>query len=214
MGKRKAAIPFQAHTPTEQTREIASTLAGLGLTKQLIASTLHINPLTLDKYYLADMEIGRAKTHAKVANAIVVNAVDNMNVAAQQLYAKTQMGWSETNKVEHSGAMMVIAPWLTNRNMAPIDVNSRPVSDDKDTEEQQSLAGPDTQSDAISDKPPGRPVIVRRNPKKVVSSRANGKLGGLASAAKRKNAAHPGASDRQAGGVNFNMPAPTKNSDL
>jgi len=208
MGRKKAFIPFQPHVPTEQTREVAASLAGFGLSQQLIAATLKINVDTLTKYYLADMEIGRAKTHAKVANAIVVNAVDNMNVAAQQLYAKTQMGWSETNKVEHSGALMVIAPWLNQRKIVD-------VSEHIDTDEQQSLAGPDTQSDAISDKPPGRPVIVRRDPKRVRASRANAKLGGAARAAQIKNAAaHPGASDRQAGGVNFNMAAPTKNSDL
>ena len=210
MGRKKAFIPFQPHVPTEQTREIAASLAGFGLSQQLIAATLKINVDTLTKYYLADMEIGRAKTHAKVANAIVVNAVDNMNVAAQQLYAKTQMGWSETSKVEHSGALMVVAPWLNQRRI--VDVETVDLHD-KDTDEQQTLTQPDIQPDKLSDKPPGRPVIVRRDPKRVRASRANAKLGGAARAAQIKNAAaHPGASDRQAGGANFNMAAPTKNS--
>jgi hypothetical protein len=215
MGKKREFVPFKAHTPTAQTREIASTLAGLGLTKQLIASTLQINYLTLEKYYLLDMEVGRAKTHAKVAKAIVENAVDNMNVAAQQLYAKTQMGWSETSKVEHSGAQMVIAPWLTNRNMAPIDVNARPVSGDNDTDGQQSLDGPDTPSDAISDKPPGRPVIKRRNVKRVLACRANAKLGGAARAAQFKKAAEEARAAQSAGGGdNLHIAPSTKNSDL
>lgn len=211
MGRKKAFIPFQAHVPTEQTREIASTLAGLGLSQTLIAATLKINADTLTKYYLADMEIGRAKTHAKVANAIVVNAVDNMNVAAQQLYAKTQMGWSETNKVEHSGAMMVIAPWLTNRNMAPIDVKSKEIG----TTEPESLIDTDNKQDKVSDDIGGRPVIKRRSVKRVLACRANGKLGGAVRAEQIKNArATPGAGQSAGPGADLHIAPPTKNSDL
>lgn len=207
MGRKKVFKPFQAHVPTEQTREIASSLAGLGLSQTLIAATLKINSDTLTKYYLADMEIGRAKVHAKVSNAIVVNAVDNMNVQAQTLYAKTQMGWSETSKVEHSGAMMVIAPWLQQRKIVD-------VSDHLDTDEQEIQQLPIMQSDAISDTPAGRPVIVRRNPKRVRASRASAKLGGLASAAKRKNAAaHPGAVDPVAPHGDLHIHPSPKNSD-
>jgi hypothetical protein len=198
--------PQPAHTPTEQTREIAATLAGLGLPLQSIAASIGVHTSTLNKYYLADMEIGKAKTHAKVANALVINAVDHNNVQAQSLYLKTQMAWSETNKVEHSGAMMVVAPWLSQRRIVD-------VSDHLDTDEQESHQLPSMQSDAISDTPAGRPVIVRRNPKQVRASRANGKLGGLASAAKRKNAAaHPGAVDPVAPHGDLHIHPPTKNS--
>ena len=201
--------PVPAHVPTAQTMEIAEELAGLGLPYTSIAASIGIGIPTLHKYYKATMEIGKAKMHQKMVGALVTNAIENMNVQAQALYIKTQMGWSETNKVEHSGAMQVLAPWVMDRRVVEVIDVEDTTQDTSGHLDQQAL---DVQTDSISAQVHVRPEIVRRNPAKVIASRANGKKGGLAKAANKKAQDAPGASDRQAGGMSIDIHPPTKNS--
>jgi hypothetical protein len=131
-----------------------------------------------------------------------------MNVQAQSLYIKTQMGWSETNKIEHSGALQVIAPWVVDRRVVEvIDVNDT-VSDTHGHEDQHLL---DTQTDAISAQAHTRPEIVRRDPELIKKRRASSKLGGEAIALKKKLQKTPGALDWQAGGMSIDIHPPVKN---
>jgi hypothetical protein len=188
---------------------MAEELAGLGLPYQSIAASIGVHVDTLHKYYRAHMEIGKAKMHQKMVGALVTNAIENMNVQAQALYIKTQMGWSETNKVEHSGAMQVLAPWVMDRRVVEVIDVEDTTQDTSGHLDQQAL---DVQTDSISAQVHVRPEIVRRNPAKVIASRANGKKGGLAKAANKKAQDAPGASDRQAGGMSIDIHPPVKNS--
>jgi hypothetical protein len=87
------------HVPTEQTRERVRELAASGARLIDVAIDLDISDQTVMKYYRDDLRRARVKAHAKVGKSIYERAIAGENWAAT-LYAKTQMGWREKQKVE------------------------------------------------------------------------------------------------------------------
>ena len=87
------------HVPTEQTRERVRELAACGARLIDVAIDLDISDQTVMKYYRDDLRMARVKAHARVGRSIYDRAIAGESWAAT-LYAKTQMGWSEKNKLE------------------------------------------------------------------------------------------------------------------
>lgn len=98
MGKRGP----QPWKPTAEERKRIRMYAGLGLTQEQIATLIGRCVDTLAKYCRSDLDEGAAEAKAKVGGAIVKAAL-NGNMTAAIFYAKTQMGWKETVRNEHTG---------------------------------------------------------------------------------------------------------------
>ena len=72
------------------------------LTEDMMAACLGISEPTLRKYFRAELNEGKAKIDAQIANTIVAQALAG-NTALLCFYAKTRMGWKETTVSEHTG---------------------------------------------------------------------------------------------------------------
>jgi len=99
MGKRGP----QPWKPTEEERKRVRMYAGLGITQEQIATLIGRCVDTLAKHCRDDLNEGAAEAKAKVGGAIVKAALGG-NMTAAIFYAKTQMGWKETIRNEHTGA--------------------------------------------------------------------------------------------------------------
>ena len=90
--------------PTEEDRKLVESMSGYGVPHENICALVcgGINNDTLKKYFKKELDQGKAKANAKVGQTLFQKAVAGDTTAAIW-WSKTQMGWSETKKVEHSG---------------------------------------------------------------------------------------------------------------
>lgn len=88
--------------PSDDERRQIENLAGIGLPYRDIASTLGVALDTLKKHCGDELKRGKAIANAKVARTLHNKAVDG-DTAAAIFWAKTQMGWRETERHELSG---------------------------------------------------------------------------------------------------------------
>jgi hypothetical protein len=94
------------HQPTEQSRDKARTLAGLGLPQDMIALLLGIDAKTLRKHYEAEMALGSAQATQQVATTLFTRATRDRDLSAAIFWMKVRAGWSERapdQRVKHSG---------------------------------------------------------------------------------------------------------------
>lgn len=91
------------HEPTEENRLLVQQLSAVGTRFEDIAIELEISADTLTKYYRKELDKGRIKANAKVAQGLYNQAI-NGNTAASMFWLKTRAGWAETNKHEITGA--------------------------------------------------------------------------------------------------------------
>lgn len=90
------------HIPTAETINLVRNLVKCGVQTRLVAANIGIDEKTLFKYYQEHMDKARANAHGAVGQSIFKRALDG-DATAMKLYAKSQMGWKETDAVEHSG---------------------------------------------------------------------------------------------------------------
>jgi hypothetical protein len=99
------ARPKKVLTPEQVTQ--VETLAAV-LTLDQIADYLGISNATLRRRISEDKEIlsaykkGKQRAVSGVATSLLTQAREG-NITAMIFYLKTQAGWRETNRVEHSG---------------------------------------------------------------------------------------------------------------
>lgn len=91
--------------PTEEERELVKKLAGLGLPQNQIRMLVRggIALETLLEHFRFELDEGKAQTGWDIANALYTKAMKG-DVAALIWWTKTQMRWSETQKLEVTGA--------------------------------------------------------------------------------------------------------------
>lgn len=89
---------------TQEMKDKAELLAGLGVPQKDIALILGIGETSLLKYCSDEMKRGIAKANSKVAGCLFDLAVNKKQPAALFFWAKTRMGWRETDRIEHTGA--------------------------------------------------------------------------------------------------------------
>jgi biotin operon repressor len=109
-------MPNKSHQTTEQTRSEVSALASFGIPQEDIASYLGISKPTLAKHYAEELKVSSIKANAAVGKYLYRLASgaalkDPQNPASHaecsrsaMFWAKTRMGWRETNRTEVTGA--------------------------------------------------------------------------------------------------------------
>jgi len=101
------------HKPTEKTRAEIIALRSYGVPIKEVAAYIGIDDKTLYKYYRDELENSAIKANANVGKflyqaasgqALTTGATYSDCVRAAMFWAKTRMGWKETNVQEHTGA--------------------------------------------------------------------------------------------------------------
>ena len=100
------------HQPTEKTRAEIVALRSYGVPIKEVAAYIGIDDKTLYKYYKDELENSAIKANATVGKflyqaasgqALQTGASHGDCVRAAMFWAKTRMGWKETNVQEHTG---------------------------------------------------------------------------------------------------------------
>lgn len=119
--KKKPGPP--PHEPTQQQRGQVEMLAAYGIKQDDIAKLIGVSDVTLRQHYRAELDLGAAKVTAQVANALVKKALSERPdaVNAAKFYLQAKAGWSEKQNVEHSGAVTVSGPNLSDLSDAELD---------------------------------------------------------------------------------------------
>ena len=101
------------HKPTEKTRAEIIALRSYGVPIKEVAAYIGIDDKTLYKYYRDELENSAIKANANVGKflyqaasgqALTTGAQFCDCVTAAMFWAKTRMGWKDTNVQEHTGA--------------------------------------------------------------------------------------------------------------
>lgn len=121
------------HEPTDRTRAEVSALYSFGIPQEDIARYIGIDAKTLRKYYREELDSSVTKANAAVGRFLYQNATGSTLkdgashsdcVRAAMFWAKTRMGWRETQDLNHTsedGSMTptrieIVAPSLKNDN--------------------------------------------------------------------------------------------------
>jgi hypothetical protein len=112
----------QPHKPTAETRAQVSSLASFGVVHDDIAAFLGISDVTLRKYYAKQLKIAAINANHDVGNYLFHLASgralkDKENPATHaecsrsaMFWAKTRMGWRETNNLDHTSSDGSMSP--------------------------------------------------------------------------------------------------------
>ena len=101
------------HQPTDKTRAEIIALRSYGVPIKEVAAYIGIDDKTLYKYYKDELENSATKANANVGKflyqaasgqALTTGATHSDCVRAAMFWAKTRMGWKETNVQEVTGA--------------------------------------------------------------------------------------------------------------
>jgi hypothetical protein len=107
------------HKPTEDQRKKAENWAMVGVPHDHIVILLGLGSLhTLYRHYRAELDLGKAKANAAIGGTLFKQAMAG-NVSAAIYWTKSQMGWREVQRVEHTGADG--GPIRT--NVLPLDIS-------------------------------------------------------------------------------------------
>ncbi|MGE0829147.1 MAG: hypothetical protein AB7O04_07340 [Hyphomonadaceae bacterium] len=95
-----------AYAPSDGDRRKVEQMAAYNLKHDAIAAIMGISDETLRKYYGPELEHGKSKIVAAVANALVaraLSATDPSGVNAAKFFLQSQAGWIERASHEHTG---------------------------------------------------------------------------------------------------------------
>lgn len=93
--------PAREYDPKEA--EVARALAQYGVPHEDIAATLGMCVETMQRLYSHELVKGRAAANAKIGKRLFEKAMSG-DTSALIFWAKTRMGWKETQKVEAAPA--------------------------------------------------------------------------------------------------------------
>lgn len=99
------------HEPTDKTRAEVSALYSFGIPQDDIARYIGVDAKTLRKHYRDELDNSVTKANAAVGRFLYQNATGNTLkdgashsdcVRAAMFWAKTRMGWRETQNIDHT----------------------------------------------------------------------------------------------------------------
>ena len=91
--------------PTDEERKLVEQMSAVGIPQSNIAMIIRdgIDDKTLRKHFRKELD---TKANAKIGGTLFNKAV-NGDTSAAIFWAKTRMGWKETNVTEHAGGVSV-----------------------------------------------------------------------------------------------------------
>lgn len=101
------------HEPNDKTKAEVAALISYGVPVKQVAAYIGIDDKTLSKYYREIMDEAMAKAHGQVgrylfqgaSGALLKDGATHADcLRAAMFYAKTQMGFKETDRIEQTGA--------------------------------------------------------------------------------------------------------------
>jgi hypothetical protein len=100
-GKPNGKPPFE---PTDDERKTVELMCAVGIPHEGIAVVIRdgIDDKTLRKHFRRELDTAKIKAHAKIGGKLYQRAMDG-SVDALKFWAKTQMGWKETQTHEMTG---------------------------------------------------------------------------------------------------------------
>ena len=103
---RSGRPPFK---PTDDERKQVGQMVAVGIPQEQIAMVIRdgIDADTLAKHFKKEIRESKILANAKVGGTLF-NKVMNGDTSAAIFWAKTQMGWKETNVQEHTGKIETI----------------------------------------------------------------------------------------------------------
>ena len=112
------------HEPTDKTRSEVSALASFGVPQEDIATYIGISKPTLAKHYPDELSFSSIKANATVGKflfnmasgqAMKNGATYGECSRAAMFWAKTRMGWRETNQIDHTSSDGSMTPQTVER---------------------------------------------------------------------------------------------------
>ena len=107
------------HEPTPETKAQVSALYSYGIPQEEIAGFIGIDAKTLRKHYRQELDTAHVKAHAAVGKFLYQNATGatlkegashSDCVRAAMFWAKTRMGWRETQEIDHTSSDGSLTP--------------------------------------------------------------------------------------------------------
>jgi hypothetical protein len=97
-----------AFKPTDDERRLVEQMSAVGIPQSNIAMVIRdgIDDKTLRKHFRKELDTAATKANAKIGGTLFNKAV-NGDTSAAIFWAKTRMGWKETNVTEHAGNVAV-----------------------------------------------------------------------------------------------------------
>lgn len=148
-----ATPKLKGREPRRRDRDIAGQvrrLAAVGLSKTAVASCVRIQSSELNRLYLKDFELGRRSMAETVASA-AMEQVRSGNPQMIMFMAKTRLGWTETNVLEHTGTVNAV---VSAKPLSREEFEARYLADNRDgdawesTQEQRIIeVNPDGESE-------------------------------------------------------------------
>lgn len=126
-------LQMHKHVPDERTRSEVSALYSFGIPQDDIARYIGIDPKTLRQYYRDELDSAQIKAHAAVGRFLYQNATGHTIkdgashsdcVRAAMFWAKTRMGWRETQTLDHTSSDGSMTPMPTTILLAAPDDDS------------------------------------------------------------------------------------------
>lgn len=110
-GGKRPGSGRKSFCPTESERKQVEALSGFGVPLEQIALLVRdsIGTDTLMKYFRTELDKGKAKANLKIGQTLFNKAVSG-DTTAMIFWAKTQMRWSETQKIEHTSPDGTMTP--------------------------------------------------------------------------------------------------------
>ena len=87
--------------PTDEERKLVEQMCAVGIPQESIALVVRdgIDDKTLRKHFRRELDISKIKANAKVGGALFNKAMAG-DTSAAIFWAKTQMGWKETQQID------------------------------------------------------------------------------------------------------------------
>ena len=98
--------PGKLFVPTDEERKQVIEWAGLGVTIEDMAALLRDDGIDADtcaKHFKREIRRGKALAHVKMGDNLFQRGLNSVSDSPAIFYAKTQMGWKETQVTELHG---------------------------------------------------------------------------------------------------------------
>lgn len=88
------------HVPTDASRQLVKTAAGLGLPQDMICVLADVSEHTLRRHYAAELKVGKAQATFEVAKTLYARATTGKDLGAAIFWLKAQAGWREKHVLD------------------------------------------------------------------------------------------------------------------